>query len=648
MSRSLTPETLVYDLLAASEPQVSPDGRRVVYALGQAQRGRKRSGSQLWLCDVDGGNARRLTWSGERNTTARWSPDGTRIAFASDRGKGSGVYVLPLDGGEAREVTRHNVAVGELAWSPDGTRLAYVAAYDPDNPDEADPAAEAAPRVRVTRRIDYKQDNRGYLEDARLQVWVVDVATGERRRLTGEAVDHNFPEWSPDGRTIAVKVPNRNGLCSQLGLVDVASGATRLLGPRDGVVGCWAWSPRGDRILIAGDTAQTWQLDLFVYEVASDELRRLTDDLSCMPDAGFPTVSAPSQPVWLDDRRALFHAIEHGASGLYEVDVETAADERIVELRALNAGLSVDVARRVAVQALSSLEQTGEVVAVDLETRASRVVTRHNEAVLAEAPPAAWERLDVTRDGLTIEAWLLRPTGWEPGRRYPLVLDIHGGPNSWYGYGFNAVQQALAGAGFFVLFCNPRGSGTYGRRFTQQVIRDWAGEDWRDLMAVVDEACRRPDVDPDRLGVYGYSYGGYMTAWIIGHTDRFKAAAIGAPVVDLTSSFGTSDIGHIFVPLQIGGSPVECPEEYRTRSPLTYLHRARTPSLILHGEADDRCPIGQGEQLFVALLGAGCPVEFVRYPEGTHALLRTGYPSHRLDFLERLVAWFGRHLGEAS
>jgi dipeptidyl aminopeptidase/acylaminoacyl peptidase len=644
----LTPETLIYDIATAAEPQISPDGRRIVYALGQAVRGKKQPSSQLWMCNLDGSNARRLTWIGDRNAMPRWSPDGQRLAFVSDRVKQRGLFVLDLDGGEAREITRHNVPIGEIAWSPDGQRLAYVANFDPDNPDERDPAPDEPPRVRVTRRIDYKQDNRGYLEDVRPQLWIVDAGTGERRMVTREAVDHAFPQWSPDGATIAVKIAHRNGLTSQLGLVDVATGEVQRVGNDEGVVGCWAWSPDGSRLLIAGDTAQTWQLDLFVYDLASRELRRLTDDLFCQPDAGFPTVVGPSQPVWLDNRRAIFHAIEHGMSGLYSVDTETGAVERITQWQGLHTGLSVDAARSVAVQAQSSLEGTGEVIVTDLHTLQSRVITAHNQELFAAAPPAAWERFDVQRGDVTIEAWLLKPYGWEPGKRYPLVLDIHGGPNSWYGYGFNAVQQALAGAGFFVLFTNPRGSGSYGRAFTQQVIRDWGGEDYLDLMAAVDHACQRDDVDPSRLGVYGYSYGGFMSSWIIGHTDRFAAAVIGAPVVNLVSFYGTADIGWIFGPLQIGGTPDECPEEYRFRSPLTYLDRARTPTLILHGEADDRVPIGQGEELVVALKQAGCPVEFVRYPEGSHAMLRTGYPAHRRDYLERVVGWFRKHLGTSD
>jgi dipeptidyl aminopeptidase/acylaminoacyl peptidase len=258
----------------------------------------------------------------------------------------------------------------------------------------------------------------------------------------------------------------------------------------------------------------------------------------------------------------------------------------------------------------------------------------------------------VQRNGEAIEAWVLRPHGWTPdgATSFPYVLDIHGGPNGHYGYGFNAVQQALAGAGIGVIFSNPRGSSSYGRAFTQAVTGDWAGEDYLDLMAVLDAAVANPElrIDPERLGVWGYSYGGFMTSWIVGHNQRFKAAVIGAPVVDLVSFYGTSDIGHTFGPKQIGGTPWTNGAEYIKRSPLTALHTARTPALIVHGEADDRCPISQGEQCFATLLEAGCEVEFVRYPGGAHTLLRIGYPAHREDVLNRIVGWFSGHLGHPA
>ena len=657
MARPLSPQTLVYDFTAAGDPQVSPDGTRVVYTLSKTDRGSKpdlspfegRGSSQLWLCEIDGSDPRQLTFAGEKNRAARWSPDGKQLAFVSDRVKKSGLFVMPVDDlGEPRELTRHGQQITDPTWSPDGTKIAYTALFDPENPSDEEPGEGAAPRVRVTRRIDYKQDNRGYLNDARTQVFVVDVATGERRQVTKDYVDHNFPQWSPDGRRLALQVPNRNGMCSQLALVEVESGETTLIGAETGVVGQWSWSPSGDRIIFAGDTRQTWQTDYFLYEVASGEVRRLTDDLQPLPAAGMPTVAPPSQPVWLDERQVLFHAVRAGGSGLYVIDVERGTTEPVQTWQAVNVAMSTDAAKRYVAQEHASMDRLGEIAVYDNQADTTRVITSYSAPVFAEHPPATWERFDVRRGDFTIEAWLLKPPDFDESKRYPLVLDVHGGPNGFYGYSFNAVQQCLATNGFLVVYSNPRGSGSYGRHFTQQVIEDWGGEDYLDLMAVVDEALKRPYVDRERTGIYGYSYGGFMTSWTIGQTDRFKAAVCGAPCFDLESFFGTSDIGHTFGRIQFGAAPHEDRAWYDRHSPSNYAHRAKTPTLIVHGEADERCPIGQGEQMFIALKEAGCEVEFARYPGGSHLFLRGGPPEHREDYYGRVLAWFKDHLGEPA
>jgi len=643
----LTPDALIYEATAAVDPQVSPDATHLVYTVAKADRAADRATSQVWLSAIDGSDARQLTGAGDRNREARWSPDGRHVAFVSDRVKpGSGIFILPLDGpGEARQLTQHQQAISALAWSPDGSSLAYVTTFDPENPDEA--PAPSTPKVRVTRRLDYKQDNRGYLNDVRTQVFVVDVGSGDRRRLTSEKDDLWYPQWSPDGRAIAARVSTDNGIFSQLALIDVQSGNVKRIGPSHGSVGVWAWSPDGERILFAGDTERTAQLDWFVYHVAADRIDRLTTDLQCLPEAGFPTILGPSQPVWLTDNTALFHASRAGESGHYTFDVETGEVNLEHATQSMSAGFSVDRAARYIVQGHSALDSMAEVAVYDRQSGGQRrIVTSLNSALLESARPAQWERLDVERAGSVTEAWLLKPADFDPDRRYPLILDVHGGPHGYYGYGFQAIQQALASAGFLVVFSNPRGSGSYGRDFAEAVRCDWGGEDYLDLMAVVDAVLERPYADPDRTGIWGYSYGGFMTAWTIGQTDRFKAAVCGAPCFDLESMYGTSDISHAWGPFQWGGTPHEASEAFAAHSPSTFAHRAKTPTLIMQGEADDRCPIGQGEQMFVALKQAGCEVEFARYPGGAHAMLRVGPPSHRADFITRVVGWFQDHLGE--
>jgi len=650
----LTPEILTYDLKGASDPQIAPDGTRLIYLLGQTERGQLRGTSQIWLCDRDGGNARQLTGSGEHNGGGRWSADGAQIAFVSDRSggkgkeKGAGIYVLPIgEGGEASEVTRHAQGISDLAWSPDGRYIAYTTLYDPANPDEQPTPEGAAPKVRVTRRLDYKQDNRGYLHDLRYQVFIVDVASGERRRLTGDGpdpADHNFPQWSPDGKILAVGRPNHNGMRSQLALIDVTTGGITLVGKEAGVVGVWSWSPDGSRIIYSGDTRQTYQTDFFTYVVATGETKRLTDDLQVVPVAGFPTIVGPSQPVWLDERQVLFHAVRAGASGLHIVDSETGAVEPVKSWRAISAQASIDRDKRYVAHDYSTAATIGEIAITDTQTDETTIITHYNDALLAAHPTSDPEFFTIKRGEYEIEAWILKPVGFDPAKRYPLILDVHGGPNGFYGWGFNNIQQALAAAGFVVVYSNPRGSTSYGRNFTQQVIRDWGNEDFKDLMGVVDKALEQPYVDKEKLGIFGYSYGGFMTSWTIGQTERFKAAVCGAPCFDLESFYGTSDIGHTFGKTQFGAAPHEDREWYAAHSPSTFIHRAKTPTLIVHGEEDHRCPIGQGEQMFVALLEAGVETEFARYPGGSHLFLRGGPTTHREDFLTRTIGWFTDHL----
>ncbi|RIK36139.1 MAG: hypothetical protein DCC58_19625, partial [Chloroflexi bacterium] len=368
------------------------------------------------------------------------------------------------------------------------------------------------------------------------------------------------------------------------------------------------------------------------------------NDLAVLPASGFPGYIGQPSLVWLDERQVLFSAVRAGASGLYVIDSESGSVEPQVTWQALHAGLSTDAGQRYIVQARAALDGAGNIVVHDTQTDTTTVVTDYNADLLAESPPAQWERFDVQRGAFTIEAWLLKPADFDPAKQYPVVLDIHGGPNGFYGYGFNPWQQLLASNGYLVVFSNPRGSTSYGRDFTQQVTLDWGGEDYRDLMAVVDAVLERPYADRERTGIFGYSYGGYMTSWIIGQTQRFHACVCGAPCFDLESMYGTSDISHEFGELQWGGGPAQSRAWLEAHSPATYAHRATTPTLIIVGEADERCPVGQAEQMFVALLKAGCEVEFARYPGGAHGFPLMGPPEHRVDFLARTLGWFDTHL----
>ncbi len=632
MTGPLSPQVLGYEIPAPGEPDISPDSDRLVYTLRSIDAGTGDRRSQLWLCDADGDDARRLAGRGGRG--GRWSPDGTEVAFCGPVDGGHGLWVVGAEPDAApREVTRHDTEIDELGWSPDGRAVAYTCEEDPDG---AAHLAGTAPPVRVTRRIDYKEDGRGFLGDRRSHVFVVDVASGDRRRLTAEPFDHDAPQWAPDGRRLAVRVTRGDRGGASLVLLDVEAAASDPITSGSGRIGHWAWSPAGDRLVFTADPEHSFSLDFFSYELATRTTRRLTDDLGA---------DLESHPVWVDDRSLLFSALRGGASGIEVLDTTTGAVQVLARWPAWCSGLRADRARRRIVQVQTTMSEPPQLAVFDRDTGRTHVVTEHGAAVLDAHPPATWERLEVRNGDVSIEAWLLRPPDFDPERRYPLVLDVHGGPTACHGHRFLAHQQCLATNGFLVLAPNPRGSSSYGGDFARMVVRDWGYGDYSDLLAVLDAVVTRPYVDAARTGIFGISYGGYLTAWAISQTDRFAAAVCGEPIFDIASYYGTSDVGFNGMERHAGGPPHSDPQWYAAHSPASFAHRTRTPTLIFHGEADHRCPIGQSEQMFVALQRAGCESEYVRYPGGSHMFFVTGPPEHRTDFLTRVLGWFSEHLG---
>jgi dipeptidyl aminopeptidase/acylaminoacyl peptidase len=648
VTERLTVQKLIYGLKAAADPQLSPDGEWVVYGVSTTEEESGKRSAQLWLSRRDGSDKRQLTFAGKANGGARWSPDGRSISFVSDREEGAALYLLSLEGGDPKQLVKHRDGIGPVEWSPDGAKLAYSAVIDPENPDGKEPDKDAPAPIKATDRADYKQDTRGYLGDKRAKVFVYDLATGEERQLSTDRDDCAHPRWSPNGETLAALHLMENGIVSSLRLIDVASGESREVMNDDAMVGTWTWTPDGSQLLVSADLDRAFQQEIYLQSATTEGHDRLTTDLQPTPSGSWSVSAAPAHPIWLDDRYALYVMASKGRTGLFKVDTETGAVSEETVWNAEHAGFSTDASGRYVAQVKNGFDATGEVVIHDRQTGQTTQITDLNTELLKQAPPAQWERFDIERNGYTIESWLLKPANFDETKQYPMILDIHGGPNGWYGYDFDRLQQLLASNDFIVVYANPRGSGSYGGDFTRQVAGDWGGEDYLDLMAVADEAIKRPYIDAERTGVYGYSYGGYMTSWVIGHTDRFKAAVIGAPAADLISMFGTSDISHAWGPYHWGDTPWSNREWYLERSPITHLHKATTPSLILHAEGDVRCPIGQGEMVFATLKKVGVEAEFVRYPGGDHLFVWAGEPRYGADFHERILAWFKRHLGVAE
>ncbi len=630
----------IYNLVEVSAVEIAADGSAVVFVRQAINEETMKRESRIVVQSLADGDAVDMATG---DSAPRLSADGRTLAFLrSGEDDKKQVWVMPVDGGDARQVTRLPDGVKDMAWSPDGSAFVVVSRVDPDRVEKGE---EKAPRTQVARRVRYRDDEGGWRGDAFSQLFLVDAVTGEAEQITEGEGDHGAPAWSPDGSRIAFVtdcVEGRDFMRgSEVHVMEKAGGRSR----------CWsqglsraesvAWSPDGMRLVVAGspdadvwDSRQSW---LFVLEEDEAPL--------CVAGDVYTVVQPLAPRCWTPRGGILFIGDRAGESFLCRVN----PDDLSLENEVLGGGdrvctgLSVDCAGGHVAMVMSSPVCPGDVVVMEVGTKHQRAVTAVNAEFLEAHPGARVEKLVFDRGGETIQARVLFPQDFDEARSYPLVLDIHGGPNGRFSDSYDVTHQILAGAGYIVLAVNPRGSSSYGPEFLKAVLGDWGGEDFLDLMAGVDLLCERSYVDADRLGVHGYSYGGFMSGWIVGHDHRFKAAVIGAPCINLHSMYGTSDIGVSFGENQWQGSVLENVEALVKRSPLTYASEVQTPVLLMHGEEDYRCPIEQAEQFFVALKRQGKTVEFVRFPKSSHGFRRSGHPALHVEYLDRMLSWLKRY-----
>ncbi len=642
---------LVYELVSVASPSLSPDGSRLAFVRSQIDRESTENRSQILVMDVASGETSSFT-SGTSDSSPRFSPDGRYLAFVrpDDKGKAQ-IWTMPTGGGEARKLTDVPGGITDIAWSPDSSALAFVSDVDPDRaPDDHDPKKD--PRVSVVRRIRYRADGLGWRGEAFRHVFVVDRESGETRQLTDGEGDDSAPSWSPDGSQIAFVADRRAdreiATHTDVYVVPASGGDIELRSQGLSSVAALCWSPSGDALAVVGSDDDVvgagWQSWIFVIE-PGHEPRKLTED-SISPAGGYaPLVPAPDMR-WTDDGRISFIADARGESGIYQADADSGSVSKITG-GGLMSLVSFDAGAGTAAVLTTNPDSAGDLYKVDMKSGAVTQLTDFNREFFEEHPPARLEKFSHNRNGFEIESRVLFPPEFNPDSRYPLVLDIHGGPHGVFSDSFSAQQQVLATAGYIVLAVNPRGSSTYGTDFLTAVLNDWGGEDYLDIMTAVDEVCERDYVDESRLGITGYSYGGFMSSWVIGQDTRFKGAVVGAPCINLSSMYGTSDIGVRFGEVQWGGKRWEALDAFLEHSPLTYAPNVETPVLLMHGESDHRCPIEQSEQYFVTLKRLGKEVEFVRFPDSSHGFVRSGHPRLREEYLTRLVDWMNTHVSSA-
>lgn len=628
------------------EVQLSPDGRTAAYVVGQRDEQGNKTRSAIWLVDTADGATRQFT-SGESNdATPRFSPDGKTLAFVSRRHENKPqVFLMPVEGGEARRLTSREEGAHSPVWSPDGSRLCFTSEVETGAQTvecekgwfEAHvDADQKLPRMRRQITLFTRFDGRAYL-DKRPHLFVLDISSGEVRQLTDGDYDDQAAAWSPDGSLIAFasnrKEDAEHSRGADVYTVSVENGELRQL--TDGSLQAQqpSWSPDGTLLAFYArqEIVPGGYQDTHIWLVRREGGEAL--DVSAQLDQSvvgnamsdyMSTASSP--PVWSPDGQTIyFTAVDHGDRPVYELSVHDGAIRRISPSRGVMGNIQVNPSGTSLIGIAAAPNRPFDLWSIQLEDGSERQLTRVNAHLLEQVALRDAERISFQGpEGWEIEGWLIAPDE-AVERPYPLILQVHGGPHGAWATTFYFWAQVLAGAGYGTLYVNPRGSIGYGQRFAQAA--DWGQNDFGDLMAGVDAVIARVEADAERVGVTGGSYGGFMTNWIIGHTDRFAAAVSNNSISNFVSFYGVSDIGstwfeHSFLE-HFGGRFWESRaqwEKYIERSPISYVDNIHTPLLLISGEADYRCPIEQAEQLLTALRMLRRTVELVRLPGASHGV----------------------------
>ncbi len=667
--RRLTAEDL-YRFHLIKDLQLSPDGQWVVYVVERVDRQTEKKYTNLWLASTRGRPAPKPFTTGDhRDTLPRWSPDGHTIAFVSDRHneKQPQIYLIPIDGGEARQLTTDlQGQIGALAWSPDGQRL--LIQFRKKDPEalarEKDEAKQKLGVVaRHITRLHYKLDGEGYEPQERWHLWIVNVRTGKARQIThGDRYDEWDPAWSPDGQTVVFcsnrqPDPDRDPDAVDLYLLPVNGGEMRRLPTPVGPKGSPRFSPDGQWIAYYGSEGRgEWWRNTSLWVVPADgqgEARNLTaaHDVHVAVDVINDLLGATAAPPrWTPDGQWIYFPVSrHGRSELRRIRPNGADMETLIARDGVVGTFDLDATGDQLIYFFGTLTDPGQVWGWAMQANRHRQLTRLNPWLRRVDLGQTQEVWFTAEDGYRLQGWILTPPDFDPEQTYPTILEIHGGPMTQYGFLMMHEFYFLAAQGYVVAFSNPRGGRGYGEEHTRAITGHWGERDYADLMAFADFVAQQPYVDAQRMGVTGGSYGGYMTLWIVGHTQRFRAAAAQRSVSNLVNFWGSSDMNWLTQYLiGVDQPPWEQLEAYWRVSPLAYLHHARTPTLILHSEHDLRCPVDQGEQAYVALKYAGVDTELVLFPEESHGLSRTGRTDRRIARLKHILRWIDRHLKETD
>ena len=655
----------IYQFKWVADPRISPDGSLAAYTLVQVADKHDKYETSLWVVATDGQSAPRRLTSGPRDNAPRWSPDGRTIAFVratSDTGAAQ-IYLLSLAGGEPRQLTNLAKGAGAAIWSPDGQTIAFGStqlASDtaPPDKDKSD--------VHVVTRAVYRSNDRGWLDPTRHDhIWAVDVdlkadAPAKAHEVTSGNYDEDEAQWSRDGSQLLftsdrVDEPYYDNPDDDAFAVPKAGGPMATVIDIDGPIRNVAVSPDGKTYAFAGwvNPAKRQSYTQSAVFVSSDG-KAVTKLTSGEAEIGSAVTGDQAPPrggggnplLWSADGKSLYMAMTlHGRSNIMRIDVATKAVEPVTTgAHDIIAYSATPTASRFALT-LSDGTHLTELYALDPASKQLTQLTHVNDALFSQLTLSTPERITYKSfDGTPIEAWIIKPPDFSASKKYPLILNIHGGPHAAYGETFFHEFQVMAARGYVVLAPNPRGSTTYGESFGNIIQYHYPGDDYKDLMVGVDTVIKRGYIDEKRLGVTGGSGGGLLTNWVVTQTHRFAAAASQRSIADWAAWWYTADFT-LFTPSWFREPPFKDPQEYAARSPITYIQNVTTPLLLVEGESDSRTPSGSGGYtMFRALKAMHKTAVMVVFPGETHELSRSGKPVHRVARLDHIIDWFDKYL----
>jgi dipeptidyl aminopeptidase/acylaminoacyl peptidase len=679
--RTIT-ETDLFKFVWAADPQISPDGSRVAFVRVWVNQKADRYENALWIVPASGGAARQIT-AGPRDSGPRWSPDGKTLGFVRSAEKDGRpqppqLYLLSLEGGEARPLTDVPRGAGGFEWSPDGKMIAFSSTDDgkkeqdkpnPENAEPKDKTPERVSDVRVISKAVYRSNGPGYLNPkVHTHIWTVNVpATPAEQPKAKQITRGNFDEgnlsWSPDGSRIyfvsrRVAEPYYEDARTDLFSVALDGSDEKKLFSFDGGMRDYTFSNDGKRLAFGGALSHRpvlsyTQPDLFVMNAeAGASPKNLTAAYDFDIGGGIggdqraPRGGGGGGVIWSRDDRAIYvNVAEHGAANLKRIDPSTGKIEPLTS--GTHEVQSYSVTKDASKMALLIATSTniGDIFLLETATGKLTQLTRINDELFSQLNLTDPEEIWYTSfDGKKIQAWIQKPPNFDPSKKYPFILEIHGGPHSAYGFTFTHEFQWMAAKGYVVLYTNPRGSTSYGQEFGNIIQYNYPGDDYKDLMAGVDEVVKRGYIDTKKMGVTGGSGGGVLTNWTVGHTTRFAAAVSQRSIADWAGFWYTADFT-LFTPTWFRAAPWEDPKDFVNRSPITYVKNITTPMMFIEGEADWRTPPNEGgEIMFRALKYRKIPTVMVRFPNESHELSRSGAPWHRVERLQHIVSWFDKYL----